>query len=127
MSGGDKNAFFAINDERRAPRLAVDHDQVNGPAARLKHIRRNHRRQSSIGLCAGSTKVLFKHIGAVAKPFDFAVANGFYGKKGDEGGNQAQSQQKARRSGARFALILGEDEVAAKQVAVKPMMARSLK
>ena len=33
--------------------------------------------------------------------------------------------KKADRSGARFALILGEDEVAAKQVAVKPLRDQS--
>ena len=33
--------------------------------------------------------------------------------------------KKADRSGARFALILGEDEVAAKKVAVKPLRDQS--
>jgi len=41
------------------------------------------------------------------------------------GGGFKSQMKKADRSGARFALILGEDEVAAKQVAVKPLRDQS--
>ena len=41
------------------------------------------------------------------------------------GGGFKSQMKKADRSGARFALILGEDEVSAKQVAVKPLRDQS--